>query len=198
MIRRIGALTLTGLVAALVVFGVALMRGPGGAGQARCRGSWGFRTPPTERMTRHHRSAQFRALDHHGDLPVRARAAGLDHGALQRQGQSRADRHDAQHGAGSALDGHPGRDPGRDRDPVVPASLLPGRHPAGRHDHQGDRQAVVLDLRISRQRQLHLRRADAVRPRRGSRQASRGCSAPTTTSSCRSTRPCASSPPAPT
>lgn len=53
MIRRIGALTLTGLVAALVVFGVAADAfAQGGAGQVPVPWQLGLQEPASERMTR--------------------------------------------------------------------------------------------------------------------------------------------------
>ena len=64
--------------------------------------------------------------------------------------------------------------------------------------HQGHRQAVVLDLRISGRRQLPVRLAGPVRRRRRQGAASRACWASTTSSSCRSTRWSRSRPPAPT
>ena len=50
----------------------------------------------------------------------------------------------------SVVDGGADPDPGGIAIPVVPAAVSAARHPPGRHDHQGDRQPVVLVLRISR------------------------------------------------
>ena len=55
-----------------------------------------------------------------------------------------------------------------DRDPVVQAAVLPAQHPGAprqRPHHQGDRQAVVLDLQLSGQRQVRVRLADGPRRR---------------------------------
>ena len=69
-----------------------------------------------------------------------------------------------------------------DRGAVVPASVPGARRAESRPHHQGDRQAVVLELRLSRQRQVRIRFAAVDRTR------SRACSASTTKWSCRSTR----------
>ena len=58
-----------------------------------------------------------------------------------------------------ALDGDPGPDPAGSRCPVVQAAVPATRHAEGRPDHQGDRQAVVLDLQLSGQRQVRVRLA---------------------------------------
>jgi hypothetical protein len=50
--------------------------------------------------------------------------------------------------AGSGVDRSSGHDPSGDLGPVVPSAEEADRHSQERHDHQGDRQAVVLDGRI--------------------------------------------------
>ena len=123
------------------------------------------------------------ALGRHRHHRIRAGSARDHRGAVQRQGQPDAVAHHPQHAARGALDGRPGRDPGVDRDALVPAPVPPAQHAAGRPHHQGDRQAVVLDLQLSG-RQVRVQFADPeekdrkARPRRVS-------SASTTRSWCR-------------
>ena len=56
------------------------------------------------------------------------------------------------------LDRGAGADPGGDRDPVLQAALLHGPGGGAGDDDQGGRPPVVLELRVSRQRRVHLRR----------------------------------------
>ena len=118
-------------------------------------------TPVMDDITWFH---DFLLCDHHRHHALRAGAARLIvDGALQRQRQSDAVAHHPQHAARGALDRRAGRHPGRHRDPVVPAAVLRSSTlpKAGPH-HQGDRQPVVLELRLSRQRQLRVRLRSCV------------------------------------
>ena len=56
----------------------------------------------------------------------------------------------AQHADRGGLDADSGADPGRHRGAVVPPAVPATRHSQGRPDGQGHRQAVVLELRLSR------------------------------------------------
>ena len=79
----------------------------------------------------------------------------------------------------------PGADPGLHRGLLVPAALPAAGDPDAGPDHQCDRPSVVLELRVSGQRQLHLRCATSS-ARRSCSRASSTCSTPTTKSCCRS------------
>ena len=118
------------------------------------------------------------------------------HGPLQRPRQSGPVEDQPQHADRGALDDRADPHPGRHRRAVLLASLRRARSGA-RHrrlrsgqdaaDHQGDRQPVVLDLRISRQRRHLVRLAHAAGQRaHRSGEASRGFSPSTTRWSCRS------------
>ena len=66
-------------------------------------------------------------------------------------------RNQPQHADRDDLDARPGADPGGDRDPVDPPARATNIiAAAGRPDGQGDRQPMVLDLRISRQWRLRV------------------------------------------
>ena len=101
------------------------------------------------------------------DHALRAGAAALRHRALQRQAPSGAVQDDAQPADRGDVDGGAGADPGHHRDPVLQADVLHGPGAARRHDAQGDRAPMVLDLRVSRSGRLQLRQQHPVRRRRG-------------------------------
>ena len=98
--------------------------------------------------------------------------------------------HHPQHPARGRLDADPGGDPGRHRDPVVPAAVLSADHSGderrGRRRHdQGDRQAVVLELQLSGPRQFRVRTRCMVAIRSAAQGPGRGCWPSTTRWWCR-------------
>ena len=66
-----------------------------------------------------------------------------------------------QHAARDRLDADPGGDPDRDRLVLAADPVQAARGPDARPDGQGDRQPVVLELRLSGERR-HLRQPDAA------------------------------------
>ena len=96
---------------------------------------------------------------------VRAGAAGLRDLPIQGRAQSDPFEGDAQHRGRGGLDRGAGDHPGAHRHSLVQAALRAEGRPGGRDDGQGDRGAVVLDLRVPGSRRSHLRRGHD--PRRG-------------------------------
>ena len=148
----------------LAVAGVALVAGGAAFAELGQPAPWEFKlqgsaTPVMDNITWFH---NLLLVHHHRDHAVRAGAAGHRRREVQRQGQSGSLQDHPQHPDRSGLDPDPGADPGRHRGAVVPAAVSGARHSQGRSDHQGDRQAVVLELRLSRQRQVRIRFADGA------------------------------------
>ena len=130
-------------------------------------------TPIMEMIHRFNNGAAHR---HGADRAARAGAARLLRSCASTRRRTRSPRRTiAQHADRGGLDGRADPDPGRHRGAVLLAALRRARSGA-RHrrfrpgqgqaaDHQGDRQPVVLDLRVSRQRRRLVRFAAAARRR---------------------------------
>src|SRR6516165_10597154 len=77
------------------------------------------------------------------------------------QSESIADH--AQHADRDRVDAHSDRDSDVYRGPFIQASVPPTQRPGRRPHGEGDRQAVVLELQLSRQRPVRVRFVDAQR-----------------------------------